>query len=148
MEAVSLDHIAKRAQIDASIKKNAEYNSENTSHDMNIPMEPQDFLLEDDNHTEIGFGDINEGVYEEEGFDPKGDTNVIESGNFRKNKGQTARVIDVSEKAGCVSMHVPGIQSCVQYSYSHILCIEIFLCSHIISSHRYGSEKFPICPII
>lgn len=118
LEAERLDHIAKRAQIDASISHQnwgTEYDASAGPHpqdaivtvtdDVSQVPSPDELVLDDGLGAEAlteqpeGRGVLND---ERQGHNDDGGS------RFGKN-GDTARVIDVNEDKGCVSMHVPGM---------------------------------------
>ena len=121
-----MNHIARRAQLDASTRNKGNHggidhdgdNEMYAEEDSNNPHLIMDSVEESDINYENSDGDEGHGGLDnKENVDKSNEEN---SGHkFSSDKGSKARVLDVNEREGCASMHVPG-QGIKLFHYSNL----------------------------
>lgn len=113
LQAASLDHIAKRAQIDASNRFNSYPSEGDFRYDESNVAQLDLETVELTESTVQGLEDTNIDEDSERSLEVAQDradrAHENSSDRFSSSKGTTARVIDINAQAGCLTMHIAGM---------------------------------------
>ena len=111
MEAANLNHISKRAKIDANSKNSTlQDNNEDDAEDAAFEDDGNNFLEANVTADLLVENTIRDDVQDDVhgSFENKENNDSNFNSKFSTPKNATARVIDLNEKVGCASLHVPG----------------------------------------